>query len=93
MHIIVRMNYEWDPKKSAANLRKHGIRFAEAVIVFQDESALTIEEQHSDEERFMRLGMDAKGRILVVVYTWREERVRIISARQATSREREKYER
>jgi len=87
------MNYEWDPKKSAANLRKHGIRFAEAVIVFQDERALTIEDQHSEEERFMREGMDAKGRILVVVYTWREERVRIISARQATPREREKYER
>ena len=93
MHIIVRINYEWDPKKSAANPRKHGIRFAEAVIVFQDERALTIEDRLPDEERFIRLGMDAKGRILVVVYTWREERVRIISARQATPREREKYER
>ena len=93
MHIIVRMNYEWDPKKSAANLRKHGIGFAEAVVVFQDDRALTIEDQHSDEERFIRLGMDAKERILVVVYTWREECVRIISARQATPREREKYER
>jgi len=80
MHIIVRMNYEWDPKKSAANLRKHGIGFAEAVVVFQDDRALTIEDQHSDEERYIRLGMDAKERILVV-------------ARQATPREREKYER
>lgn len=93
MHIIVRMDYEWDPNKAATNKRKHGIGFAEAVMVFQDERALTIEDPHPDEERFMRLGMDAKGRVLVVVYTWREERVRIIPARQATPGEREQYER
>jgi uncharacterized DUF497 family protein len=93
MHTMVRMEYEWDPKKAIANFRKHGIRFAEAVIVFQDERAITIEDHDADEERFIRLGMDAMGRILVVSYTWREKRVRIISARPATPRQREQYAR
>ena len=80
-------------EKNRSEYSKARGSFCGAVVVFQDDRALTIEDQHSDEERFIRLGMDAKERILVVVYTWREECVRIISARQATPREREKYER
>jgi len=84
---------EWDPAKADANLKKHGIRFADAVSVLEDDSALTIRDPHAeDEERWITVGADALGRILVVVYTWRDDRVRIISARLATSREREQYE-
>jgi len=84
---------EWDQRKSAANLRKHGIGFADAATVLHDDYAITIPEQGPDEGRFVTTGMDALGRVLVVVYTWRENRVRIISARAATSRERRQYER
>jgi uncharacterized DUF497 family protein len=87
------MDYEWDPGKAAANLHKHGIRFADAVAVFSDEAALLIADTFTDEERFILLGSDAFGRLLVVVYTWRgEQRIRIISARKATRQERRQYE-
>jgi uncharacterized protein len=86
------VNFEWDPAKARANAAKHGIRFADAVIALEDDSALTIPDSSSEEERWITLGMDAFGRILVVVYTWREERVRLISARLATPRERKQYE-
>jgi len=84
---------EWDQRKSAANLRKHGIGFADAATVLHDDYAITIPEEGPDEGRFVTTGMDALGRVLVVVYTWRENRVRIISARAATSRERRQHER
>jgi len=88
------MDYEWDPGKAAANLHKHGIRFADVVAVFSDEAALLIADTFTDEERFILLGSDAFGRLLVVVYTWRgEQRIRIISARKATRQERRQYER
>ncbi|PYM53217.1 MAG: hypothetical protein DMD77_27405 [Candidatus Rokuibacteriota bacterium] len=87
------MGLEWDQRKSAANLRKHGIGFADAATVLHDDYAITIPEEGPDEGRFVTTGMDALGRVLVVVYTWRENRVRIISARAATSRERRQYER
>ena len=87
------MGLEWDQRKSAANLRKHGIGFADAATVLHDGYAITIPEEGPDEGRFVTTGMDALGRVLVVVYTWRENRVRIISARAATSRERRQYER
>jgi uncharacterized DUF497 family protein len=87
------MAYEWDPDKARANLVKHYIRFAEAVIALEDEQALTIRDAYDEEEdRWVTLGMDAFGRILVVVYTWRGENIRIISARLATARERRQYE-
>ena len=87
------MGLEWDQRKSAANLRKHGIGFADAATVLHDDYAITIPEEGPDEGRFVTTGMDALGRVLVVVYTWRGNRVRIISARAATSRERRQYER
>ena len=86
------MDSEWDPKKARLNYRKHDVQFADAVTVLEDEYALTMSEQAADgEERFVTVGADAFGRILVVVYSWRGDRVRIISARNATPRERRKY--
>ncbi len=86
------MAYQWDPEKAAINLRKHGIDFADAATIFEDEAALTVTDDVAEEERFVTLGMDALGRLLVVVYTWREADLRIISARKATRAERMRYE-
>jgi len=85
------VTYEWDPPKADANFRKHKIHFADAVAVFSDDSAMTIEDEHEEENRFVTLGMDAFARTLVVVYTWRGEDIRLISARKATASEREQY--
>jgi uncharacterized DUF497 family protein len=86
------MQYQWDEKKAASNRRKHEVEFADAVSVFADDFAITIEDDYPDEERFVTIGLDALGRILVVVYTWRGENIRIISARKATAYERKHYE-
>ncbi len=86
------MEFEWDPRKAAANLRKHGIDFADAATVLYDELAITVPNDHPEEDRFVTLGMDALGRVLVVVYTWRGDRARLISARHATRREQRQYE-
>jgi uncharacterized protein len=87
------VEYEWDETKAAANLRKHGVDFADAVLALEDELALTRPDLYSTaEERFVTLGRDPLGRLLAIVYTWREERIRLISAREATSRERRQYE-
>jgi uncharacterized DUF497 family protein len=83
----VLVEFEWDIKKALSNLKKHGIDFADVIPVLEDERAVTIPDDHPDEERFVTIGMDALGRILVVVYTWRRNRIRIISARKATTRE------
>ena len=83
--------FEWDPKKAASNVRKHGIRFADAVSVLEDDRAITVSDDSTGEERWVTIGMDAVGRIVVVVYTWRGERIRIISARRATQREGRQY--
>jgi uncharacterized DUF497 family protein len=85
------MTFEWDPEKAQRNHEKHGISFADAVEVVSDEYAITIEDRSSQEERHITIGVDALGRILVVVYTWRGESIRIISARKATARERAPY--
>jgi uncharacterized DUF497 family protein len=82
------VDFEWDPGKAAANFAKHRVRFADAVTIFEDGLALTIHDPGTtEEERWITLGMDALGRLLVVVYTWRGERIRLISARSATPRE------
>ena len=86
------MDFEWDAQKARLNARKHGVQFADAVHVLEDGGALTTTEHASDgEQRWITLGIDALGRILVVVYTWRKSRVRIISARPATPGERDRY--
>jgi uncharacterized DUF497 family protein len=88
------MECQWDPEKAASNLTKHGIDFADAIGVFEDEWALTIREEYvEDEQRFATLGTDFLERVLVVVYTYRGAEIRLISARKATRRERRVYER
>jgi uncharacterized DUF497 family protein len=85
--------FDWDAAKAIVNLRKHGVDFADAGTVLQDERAITIPDDASHEEdRFITLGRDALGRILVVVYTWRGNVARLISARRATRREQRQYE-
>jgi uncharacterized DUF497 family protein len=87
------VRYEWDPCKAQVNLAKHGVDLADAVSVLEDSLALTVADDETSEERFVTVGQDASGRVLVVVYTWRgEESIRIISARTATRRERRQYE-
>jgi len=88
------MDYEWDPAKDEANRSKHGVRFSDAVLVFSDDAALTLEDPHPTEERFVTVGMDALARVIVVAWAWGgEARIRLISARRATKREREHYAR
>jgi uncharacterized protein len=87
---------EWDPTKARANLRKHGVSFNEAKSVFSDHLSLTIVDTvHSDatrELRFLTLGESSAGRLIVVSHTDRDDRLRIISARRAKSREIRQYE-
>jgi uncharacterized DUF497 family protein len=91
LYIHSRVEFEWDAGKAQANWRKHGVDFVDATMVLYDERALTLPDPAPDEERFVTLGLDAFGRILVVVYTWRDDRIRLISARKATARERQQY--
>jgi len=87
------MDYQWDKNKSESNLKKHGIDFADAVGVFEDDWALTLDEPIvGGEQRFVTMGMDFLGRIIVVIYTYIVNTIRIISARSATNNERETYE-
>ena len=87
------MSVEWDSRKAAANLQKHGVDFADAAAALEDHRAVTVQDVLSGTEaRHLTIGMDALGRVLVVVYTWRGENVRLISARPATPRERRQYE-
>ncbi len=86
------MELEWDRRKAASNLHKHGIDFADAATVLDDPMALTLSEHREGEERFVSMGVDALGRTLVVIYTWRGNSVRLISARRAAPNERRRYE-
>ncbi|MBV9110630.1 MAG: BrnT family toxin [Gemmatimonadetes bacterium] len=82
------MSYEWDAAKAASNRAKHGVRFSEAAGVFEDPNAAIEPDDHADEERYVIVGLDAAGRLLVLVFTWRgEDVVRLISARKATREE------
>ena len=91
-------NFEWDVEKAAANFRKHGVAFERAATVFLDPEALSLYDRaHSEgEDRWITLGMDSHGRLLVISHTWREvegsaARCRIISARKATNTEARQY--
>lgn len=88
------MKFEWHGTKAAANLRKHGVSFDEAATVFADNLSHVFPDQdHTDDEtRFLIIGMSEAGRVLVVSHTDREARTRIISAREATRKERNFYE-
>lgn len=88
------LEFEWDEAKSKSNIQKHRVSFEEASTVFGDPLSVTIDDpEHSiEEERFITLGESNRLRILVVVSTEREGRIRIISARVASRRERKNYE-
>ncbi len=88
------MQFEWDIDKYKINLKKHGISFEEATTVWTDILALIAPDpEHSFiEEREWIIGESYKGRLLIVVYTIRNDKIRIISARLATKKERKEYE-
>lgn len=88
------MQFSWDPKKAASNLRDHGITFEEASSVFGDALAITFDDpDHSESEsRLLTFGLSEQGRLLVVSHTERRGLVRIISSRRATRAERKIYE-
>jgi hypothetical protein len=95
----LRYTLEWDPVKAKQNLRKHGISFEWAAELFLDPLAVSIfDEEHSEtEERWVSIGRDRHGRVVVLVHTFsevsaQEWKVRIISARKATKREAKQYE-
>mgnify|MGYP003399520169 FL=1 len=91
MHSVI-MEIEFDPDKAQSNLRKHRVSFADAEQSLRDERAITVADPDSEgEPRFVTIGMDALGRILVVVHTPRGDRIRIISARKASPGEAEHY--
>jgi uncharacterized protein len=86
--------FEWDEDKARSNVRKHGVSFDEAQTVFTDEFSITIPDpEHSDEEeRLLILGLSHRKHLLVVIYTERGKRIRLISARKANRKERKEYE-
>jgi hypothetical protein len=88
------LEFEWDPAKAARNLKHHGVSFDEATTVLRDTLSITMADpDHADaEERFVDIGVSHRGRLLVVSYTEREDRIRIISARPANRPERKSYE-
>jgi len=83
----------WNIKKAGANIRNHGVEFSHAATVLDDPMAVTIEDTRHTEQRFITIGSDLLGRVLVVVYAYSgKEEIRLISARKATPRERRIYE-
>jgi uncharacterized DUF497 family protein len=99
--VTIHYNFEWDPAKARANLKKHGVSFEQATAVFRDPRALSVyDEEHNDQEdRWVTLGWPDAGTLLVVCHTFAETSrgseitLRIISARKATRAEQEEYER
>ena len=99
MNGLVRYEFEWFPQKATQNLRKHGVSFERAATVFLDPQALSVYDSiHSEyEDRWITLGSDKRGALLVVCHTFREVGasnavVRVISSRKATKAERKQYE-
>ena len=88
------LTFEWDEEKAASNVRKHKASFEEAKTVFDDPFLLTFPDpEHSvSEQRYLSMGTSVRARVLVVVHTEREDSIRIISCRRATSKERRAYE-
>lgn len=88
------MHFEWDPRKAALNMRKHGVTFAEAATVFGDILARVVADpDHSrTEDRFLIIGMSTRRRLLFVAFADRGQAVRLISARELTNKERDAYE-
>lgn len=86
------MAFQWDTKKAESNAKKHGVAFSDAVGVFEDPYAITIDDPYPNEPRFVTMGLDFLGRVLVVCWTPRGGDIRVFSARHATSHERANYE-
>jgi uncharacterized DUF497 family protein len=87
------MEFEWDSAKAASNRLKHGVDLADAAIALEDEFALTQPDPDGEgEDKFVSLGVDANGRLLVTVFTHRNDDIRIISSRLASRGERRRYE-
>jgi uncharacterized protein len=88
------LRFEWHPAKAASNLKKHKVSFEEASTIFQDAMRIEVPDQwHSDDEqRYLGIGRSVQERVLSIYYTFRDERVRIISARFAERWERNEYE-
>lgn len=88
------MEFEWDTNKAIANIQKHGVSFTEAATVFGDPLSMTYSDlDHSiDENRFITIGLSSSGKLLILAHTDRGDRIRIISARETTGRERRFYE-
>jgi uncharacterized DUF497 family protein len=88
------LEFEWDPAKAESNLKLHGISFDDATTIFRDVLSITIADpDHSDSEnRFIDIGMSHRMELLVVSYSERKNRIRLISARRATRAERRSYE-
>ncbi len=85
------MEFEWDEHKAELNARKHGVRFVDAEGIFEDDRAILLSDDRGEEERWIALGADLRVRILVVVFTYRGDHIRMISARRATATERRQY--
>lgn len=93
MHTLHAVDYEWDPVKAAANLRKHGVSFADAALSLEDPLGRTMPDPDaSGERRFVCLGSDPTGRLLVTIFSPRAKTARIISSRKASRAERRNYE-
>ena len=88
------MEFEWDTDKAARNIERHGVSFPEAATVFDDDFSVAVPDpDHSfEEQRFIIVGASHRKKLLVVAYAERGERIRIITARELTRREREDYE-
>jgi uncharacterized DUF497 family protein len=87
------VRFQYDPVKAVANLKKHGVSFADAEGVLEDPLALTVQDPDSEgETRFITIGIGSAGELLVVVYAERNDEFRIISARRPTRKERKCYE-
>ena len=84
---------EWDSRKALSNALKHGVDFADAAVALEDPHSITIEDPDAaDESRYITIGIDPKGRVLVTVFTHRDRSIRIITSRKASKRERHCYE-
>lgn len=87
------MSAEFDPKKDSANIRKHGVSLSDGDGVLNDPLAITVEDDVAEaEQRFVTIGMNAFGSLMVVVHSYRGNGSRIISVRKADPRERRNYE-
>jgi len=92
---VAALRFDWDPRKAAANERKHGVTFEEARTVFFDEQGLlAADDDEEEEDRFVLLGLSGALRMLLVCHCYREDDgvIRIISARKANRQERRQYE-